>query len=543
MKTPAEDASAAKPAADQIVRVALLLRPRDADGLRAAVAALAGEAPQERRSWSREELTQSFGAAPEAVESVRTFAGQHGLEVVEVNAPGRLVVLQATVESLEKSFDCELVGMEAEGQTFHCPAQDVAVPAELREVVEAIFGFDNRPRFRRSSAESSLSHFSGGKAPPAAGSCEKPATPGGTSPEEVARRYNFPESGASGETIAVLLLGGGFYESDLREYFGEAMPRLEVVEVGGATNDPLAWADLVKAVKGQPPTHPSLYRKLMWTLEATVDVELIGSFAPGADIVVYFAPNTEMGKVEAFTRILTDPDHRPSVVSCSWGASEAGLDEEYVASVDGILQVAALSGVSVCYSSGDDGPQKVNGTPTVQYPGSSPHVLGCGGTTLIVADPAQPESAWRERRGPKTMATGGGFSRFFSRPAWQRGVLDAKAGDASQPGAWRGVPDVAGKADFGTGYDLVLGGVTKPFGGGTSSAAPMWAGLLARFNRDLGRRVGWITPLLYRPDLAASLNDVVHGTNGLFPAVPGWDASTGWGTPNGQALLQALQKA
>lgn len=275
----------------------------------------------------------------------------------------------------------------------------------------------------------------------------------------------------------------------------------------------------------------------MWTLEATVDVELAGSFAPGADLVVYFAPNEERGKLEGLTAILTDRKERPSVISCSWGLSEADADEPYVRALEQLFELAALSGVSVCYSSGDNGPDPQDGEPTVSYPASSPHVLGCGGTTLWPVSVGQPEHAWREKMGPTVLATGGGFSRIFHRPAWQRGVDDARGG------AWRGVPDVAGKADFYNAYEIFLAGRSWALGGGTSSAAPMWAALLARFNQALGRRVGWLTPLLYRPDLARCQQDIVHGGNGLFQSALGWDAATGWGSPDGEALLAALRSA
>jgi kumamolisin len=129
------------------------------------------------------------------------------------------------------------------------------------------------------------------------------------------------------------------------------------------------------------------------------------------------------------------------------------------------------------------------------------------------------------------LATGGGFSQFFERPAWQHCT--------GHEGAGRGVPDVAGKADYANGYLCRLAG-RGVLGGGTSVVVPMWAGLVACLNHRLGRRCGWLTPLLYHARMGGVLTDVFEGNNGLYDAVEGWDATTGLGSPRGETLLRAL---
>jgi kumamolisin len=104
----------------------------------------------------------------------------------------------------------------------------------------------------------------------------------------------------------------------------------------------------------------------------------------------------------------------------------------------------------------------------------------------------------------------------------------------------RGVPDVSGDADPATGYLVVVGGSTVVVGG-TSAVSPLWSGLTALLNEALGKRVGFLNPLLYAPAEKASFGDVTSGGNGGYSAGPGWDACTGLGTPRGQALLQALR--
>lgn len=502
---------------------------------------MASQRLQERRYLDRRQLEDLYGAAPEAAVRIGAFAAKHDLKIVEI-PECRLAVLEGTADRLAAAFSSSSETGRL-GTESAWPQQALGLPAELQNVVEGVFGLDDL-RLHLPFP------FLTGSPPPGCGSAEPHGAPQKSGPfpaarpEEVMRRYRFPEKvTGKGETVAMLLLGGGYYEDDLRAFFGERMPRIEVVEVGGAKNDPApkeAVRDFFERVgRNETPTaSPELRGQILWTLEATVDVELAGAFAPEADLVVYFAPNDTLGKLRGVAAVLADPERDISVLSNSWGLSEAHADSAYVTALDQLFMVAALRGISVCCSSGNYGPNVQGGIPTANFPASSPHVLACGGTTLWPAHLQQTESAWHEPLGNAVLATGGGFSRFFRRPVWQRGVGKAPAGEG-----WRGVPDVAGKADFCNGYEIFMAGRSWALGGGTSSAAPMWASLLARFNQALSTRVGWLTPLLYDPELARRLNDIVHGDNGLFQAVPGWDAATGWGSPDGEALLEALRSS
>ncbi len=126
-------------------------------------------------------------------------------------------------------------------------------------------------------------------------------------------------------------------------------------------------------------------------------------------------------------------------------------------------------------------------------------------------------------------ATGGGVSGFFALPTYQQ-----TAGVPKSPSGFvgRGVPDVAGDADPETGYNVVVDGSATVIGG-TSAVAPLWAGLLARINQSLGKDVGYVNPLLYASESAATFHDITSGTNGTYSAGPGWDACTGLGSPDG----------
>ena len=146
-----------------------------------------------------------------------------------------------------------------------------------------------------------------------------------------------------------------------------------------------------------------------------------------------------------------------------------------------------------------------------------------------------------------------GVSEHFAIPAWQSASTAQVPASASTGFAGRGLPDVAAVADGLTGYYQFINGQTIT-DGGTSAATPLWAGLIARANQYLpqatpGARVGYWNPVLYQSigpaagvfhDIVTGNNDALGNLNGAYPAAPGWDPCTGWGTPQGTALLAAL---
>jgi kumamolisin len=133
-------------------------------------------------------------------------------------------------------------------------------------------------------------------------------------------------------------------------------------------------------------------------------------------------------------------------------------------------------------------------------------------------------------------------SGFFSCPAYQKKAHVPGPPTHGGNKTGRGVPDVAAVADPNTGYNVFLEGQDTVIGG-TSAVAPLWAGLIAICNEQLGRNLGWIHSSLYGTVAQHKvLNDITSGTNGAYKAIVGWDCCTGWGTPNGQALLNLLAK-
>ncbi|HEX5413956.1 MAG TPA: S53 family peptidase [Terriglobia bacterium] len=176
----------------------------------------------------------------------------------------------------------------------------------------------------------------------------------------------------------------------------------------------------------------------------------------------------------------------------------------------------------------------------MDFPASSPYALACGGTHLVgTAASITDEEVWNDL--PDNGATGGGVSDAFPLPSWQKAAnVPPPVNPGNRKG--RGLPDLAGDADPLTGYRVEVDG-SNAVVGGTSAVAPLLAGLIALFNQALWIPVGYLNPDLYKK-LAVSpgaLRDVTHGSNGAYQARPGWDACTGWGSPVGAAILNALK--
>jgi kumamolisin len=269
-----------------------------------------------------------------------------------------------------------------------------------------------------------------------------------------------------------------------------------------------------------------------------LDIEVAGAIAPGASIVVYFAPNTDAGFRDSISTAVHDAKNKPSVISISWGGPESAWTAQSMTAMDEAIQAGAAMGVTVCVASGDNGSDDGvgDGADHADFPASSPHALACGGTRLQAANGSiTSETVWND--GANGGAGGGGVSSFFQVPSYQEGLNVTRTHGATAPLRMRGVPDICGDADPQTGYDVRVDG-NDTIIGGTSAVAPLWAGLIARINAAKASPVGFINPALYSHP--GALRDITQGNNGSFAASPGWDACTGLGSPNGQKVADAV---
>ena len=234
--------------------------------------------------------------------------------------------------------------------------------------------------------------------------------------------------------------------------------------------------------------------------EVMLDIEVAGAIAPKAKIVVYFAPNTSQGFLDAITHAVHDTVHKPSVISISWGGPESDWTGQAFQQFDQAFQAAAALGVTICVAAGDNGSSDGvdDGQAHVDFPASSPNVLACGGTRLNASGTKiSSEIVWNE---PNMGSTGGGVSDEFPLPNYQeRAGVPASANPSHKVG--RGVPDVAADADPATGYVVRVDGEDTVIGG-TSAVAPLWAGLIARLNQGARQTRGIRQPNALWPRFA-----------------------------------------
>lgn len=502
----AQDVGPADP--NEQIEVTIYLR---ASGEPAPSADQIGSMPISEREYStREQFARAHSASDADIAKVRTFAADNGLQVTSVNAAARQVKLRGTVGAFAAAFATTLRHCKHPSGTFRVRTGSLTAPSDVAGAIEAVLGLDNRPQAK--------AHFRLRSARPIV---RAQAAAVSYSPVQVAQAYDFPANvDGSGQCIGIIELGGGYNTADLTSFFGNlgiTLPTVTSVSVDGATNSPT----------GDPSGADG---------EVELDIEVAGSIAPGAQIAVYFAPNTDQGFIDAVTAAVHDTTRKPSIISISWGGPENSWTAQSRDALNSACQDAATMGVTVLAASGDNGADDGTSSPVVDFPASSPYVIGCGGTKLALSGASiSSEQAWNELSANEG-ATGGGVSEVFALPSYQQSA-DVPA--APNGFAGRGVPDVAGDADPESGYNVVVDGQQTVIGG-TSAVAPLWAGLLARINQALGKNVGYVNPLLYAANAENTFHDITSGSNGDYSAGPGWDACTGLGTPDGSALLSAL---
>ncbi|MGD0577453.1 MAG: S53 family peptidase [Bryobacteraceae bacterium] len=500
---------------DQAIEVTIRIRPRTSTP--------AGEkARASGKPLTRSQFEELFGADPADIARLEDFAHRHGLTVLQASPAERKLRLSGPASAMQAAFGTTLNNYSIGKLEYRGRVGTLSVTDDVHPLIEAVFGLDNRPqvrphfRFHPHQGQTGKQP-KGGLKPRAAGS-------GSFTPVEVAQLYKFPPKlDGTGQTIAIIELGGGYTNTDLKKYFSDlkvTAPSVTAVSVNGGKNAP----------EGDPNSADG---------EVMLDIEVAGAVAPGARIVVYFAPNTDSGFLDALTASIHDTVRNTNVVSISWGSRESNWTAQAMKDFDSHCADAALFGITVCVAAGDNGSTDTADasvkSANVDFPASSPNVLACGGTRLL---PDGSETVWGSLS-QGGGATGGGISSVFPVPAFQKNIqLPPSVNPGAEPG--RGVPDIAGNADPQSGYRVLVDGQPGVVGG-TSAVAPLWAALIALLNQGLGKPVGFLTPQLYQlPAGTNALKDITVGDNGGYHAGPGWDACTGLGSPNGGALLAAL---
>ena len=471
--------------------------------------------PTYRRFLTAHEIGVRFGLPDRDLARVETWAAGHGIAVTD-RSPQRLALaVAAPARTIETVFGVTLRDFaDPQGRTFHAPTGAVTPPHVLDGLVTAVGGLDARPIDRPAWTR-----------PIAAG------PRGGMTPPIIDRAYELEGLRAQGlhgegQTVAIVSLDT-FDPADVKAFdtlAGTSGPAVQRVAVNGGVAKP--GDDQV---------------------EVDLDINVIRAVAPKAQIIDYEAPNKGGAIALVVDRIVQDG--KADIASISWGSCELNRTADGMSRMASSLAAAAAAGITVFVASGDHGAygcidnDREDLRVSVDSPSSDVNVVAVGGTyaSMLADGTYVDEVAWED---PMTgWGPGGGVSLVYPRPAWQVGL----GVDNARSNGKRQVPDVAAPADPVSGFLTVSQGEASS-GGGTSAAAPFWAGyaiLVRQLAAKEGQKgLGTLGPTLYAVAAAqpagSVFHDVTRGGNLLDNAGPGWDYATGLGTPRGTALARAI---
>lgn len=470
---------------------------------------------------TRKDFNKEHASTKEDIAALKKFTDKYNLKMSKVKLTERWVSFVGKIEDIEKALKIDIWQYDFEDFIYYFHEGIMEIPKEIDHLIEAITGINKAPIKERRifPTEIDLKHsMLEGSAVQA---------------KDFAKLYNFPKDlDGSGQCIGIISLGGGYDENILKKYFkkqGIPMPDISWVGVHGAKNNP-----------GE---------NIEYDYEVYMDIEIAGSLAPGARIVVYFAENHTSNILKAFREAIHDHKNKPDVISMSWGTLEENFSRHEAMALNNVLKEAAQLNITLICSSGDLGSSgKLEQTGlNVQLPASSPYVLAVGGSQSHVEDnKILHEDVWKqdqELNGQKIhFSSGGGFSEYFEIPHYQKEVLPLAFARKKK----RGIPDVAANASTTPGVILNVG-ETVQISMGTSASTPLWAALISRINQKLTAlnlpHIGFIHPFLYQDEFRPLFNQVLDGGNGGYEATGGWDPCTGLGTPDGEKFLEQIIKA
>jgi uncharacterized repeat protein (TIGR01451 family) len=487
--------------------------------------------PNYRQYLTSEQFTAQFGPTEEDAQAVIKFAQANGLTVKRVHGNRVLIEVDGKAADVERAFNVTLRSyhLAAENRDFYAPDQEPSVPAALP--VADVQGLNNyarpHPRIRVGPVKASSTRLGSGPLGSYLGNDFRPAYVPGTA-----------LTGA-GQKVA-LFEYDSYLASDITLY--EQRSGLPAVAL---TN--ILLQGFPAPIGGQG--------------EVTLDIDMAIAMAPGLSQILVYEGNFGVAYLPNLVLNQIAVDNFAHQVSCSWGWSGGPS-----ATTDAIFQQMILQGQTFFDASGDvcaflppGQPGSVDDPTLNNAPSDDPYITQVGATTLQTTGPGGAfvsESVWNwaiefPGQGYDGVGSSGGISGYYTIPTWQQGVsMVANQGSPTM----RNLPDVAMTGDN---IDIIVNGADQPGTGGTSCAAPLWAGFTALVNQQAAQNglgvVGFLNPALYAlakgPNYNNYFHDVVTGNNtwsqspNLFYAVPGFDLCDGWGSPNGTNLINALATA
>ena len=519
--------------ASATLRVTFAFKPQDPSGLADLMKRLYDPSdPQYGHYLSPEQYRIKFAPSQEDYEAVADWAKSQGLPVSETHPDRMLLDVSGRVDVIEKAFNINLSFYRAPNKdTYYAPDREPSLPSSIAPMLYGVVGLNNaakpHPNYivRKTSISDILYIFT---------------------PAEITSAYNVakltltggtPINGA-GQSVALMEFTG-YAKSDITAYeskFKLAHVPLKNILIDGATGKPNSANEV----------------------EADLDLEMLAAISPGLSMIyVYEAPNpktlTSFGQelVDLFGRMATDDLANQASVSYDYGENTFSLTD--LDAMDASLVEMGTQGQDCYIAAGDDGawaPHDANGDlkREIQMPTGLPHAVSVGGTTLFASNKGvyQTEYAWNELS-LGAGATGGGISADFPIQPWQATYLAGNAASLKSPASLtkRNVPDVSLNADPLVGYYIVTEGQATEVGG-TSAAAPLWAGFNAMVNQVRAAyskaSIGFVAPTLYTlaegANYTVDFHDVTKpSNNGYYKTTTGYDDCTGLGSFNGANLI------
>jgi len=505
--------------------ITIALQLRNSDKLDNYIASLKNpNSINYKKYLTPDEFKDQYGPTDTTVANVKSYLTSQGFKVENVSSNNAFITVSGTIGQMEDTFGVTINNYkDSNGETYYANDQAPSIPAEFSGVITNVEGLNNEPHYTHSKISSSSMQVSGqNKAvTPKVGS--GPA--GGYTPAELKGAYDInPLATAgytgSGQTVAVMELDG--YKatniSTYNNYYGLGSP--------APTN---VYIDGYSGAAGQG------------AIEVELDIEVINAIAPKAQVVVYEGPNSAQGLIDTYQKIASD--NTAKSISVSWGIGEQHEASATMNSLHTIFQQFAAQGQSIFAASGDNGAYDSGGrTLEVDSPANDPYVTGVGGTHLNLSGTSySSESVWSNKT--TKSGDGGGLSKVYAMPSYQSGP----GVQNSYSNGKREVPDVSAAADPNTGYSIYTGGAWHVVGG-TSAAAPLWAGIAAlnnQFAQANGKgNLGQANPTLYQvfntTQKYAAYHDITSGTNLYYPATSGYDMASGIGTPDAYNLIRDI---
>jgi kumamolisin len=507
--------------ASQTLQLDLVLPLRDPAGLKSFLSEVYNpSSPIYRQFLTPQQFTAKFGPTQDQYDAVLRFAKNYGLEVVGGSRDGMEVQVKGSVAAIETAFHVNMMTYQhpTENRVFYAP--DSEPTFDLPFSLWHISGLSNysipHPLYVSKTeyaaahgieAEAVVSHATTGSGPSA----------------------SFLGSDMRAAYYGTGGLTGSGQNLGLFEYEGTDLADLTTYYKNVGQTEPLT--PVLLSVDGTSTS--CLYTRAGGDCddtEQTLDMTQALGMAPGLASLVVYIGSTDTAIISA----MTTHSPLPTTIGCSWGWTP-----DDPTTLDPYFEKMASQGQNFFAASGDSSTWS---SRNEAWPADDANVISVGGTDLTTASAAGPwksETAWTD--------SGGGISPDkIAIPSWQQisGVINSSNKGST---TYRNGPDVSANANF-TFYTCAdqTACLANEYGG-TSFAAPMWAGYIALVNQQLAsqgdKTIGFINPTIYAQNVtssyAADFHDITSGTSGSYSAVTGYDLVTGWGSPN-SGLLAAL---